>query len=106
VKHYNKEQRALAGWAAKQRKAYTDGSLDKDHKQQLAGIGFEWVFKKDKEPDTSAAAAAAGSATPPGSEHRAPACPSPWALSSTSSATNQEEDSKPPGIRIVDEKNI
>lgn len=69
----------------------TDCNVDFD-----APVGY-------KEPDY---ASMSGSATPSAanSEHRSSACPSPTTLSTTSSATNQEEDSKPAGIRIVNGK--
>jgi len=63
----------------------TDCNVDFD-----APVGY-------KEPDYS------GSAT--ASENRSSACPSPTTLSTTSSATNQEqEDSKPAGVRIINGK--
>lgn len=77
----------------------TDCNVDFD-----APVGY-------KEPDytanTSATASAASSVakeSPYG--ERSSACPSPTTLSTTSSATNQEEDSKPAGLRIVNGKII
>lgn len=65
----------------------TDCNVDFD-----APVGY-------KEPEYNGSAAV--------SENRSSACPSPTTLSTTSSATNQEQDdSKPAGIRIVDGKII
>ena len=75
----------------------TDCNVDFD-----APVGY-------KEPDYSANSASASTASslPKESafgENRSSACPSPTTLSTTSSATNMDEDSKPQGTRIVNGK--
>mmetsp|Transcript_133675 Transcript_133675/g.198693 ORF Transcript_133675/g.198693 Transcript_133675/m.198693 type:complete len:400 (+) Transcript_133675:178-1377(+) len=68
----------------------TDCNVDFD-----APVGY-------KEPDYSAnASASTGSASKDQMGERSSACPSPTTLSTTSTATNMEEDSKPQGTRIV-----
>lgn len=77
----------------------TDCNVDFD-----APVGY-------KEPDYAGNAATASSASSSVAKEspfgeRSSACPSPTTLSTASSATNQEEDSKPAGIRIVNGKII
>lgn len=72
----------------------TDCNVDFD-----APVGY-------KEPDYSGSASASMASVPKESAfgERSSACPSPTTLSTTSSATNQEDDSKPQGVRIVNGK--
>jgi ubiquitin fusion degradation protein 1 len=65
----------------------TDCNVDFD-----APVGY-------KEPDYTGSASASTASLP-----RSSACPSPTTLSTTSSATNMEEDSKPQATRIVNGK--
>jgi ubiquitin fusion degradation protein 1 len=66
----------------------TDCNVDFD-----APVGY-------KEPERPGSASASTASLPKEGD-RSSACPSPTTLSTTSSATNMDEDSKPQGIRIV-----
>lgn len=70
----------------------TDCNVDFD-----APVGYK---EPERIPTQSAAAAQKDAAF----GERSSACPSPTTLSTASSATNLEDDSKPPGIRIVNGK--